>query len=164
MTLEAPRPIRPEDDLADFDCGNAGLDDWLRRRALNNDRIGASRTYVLCEGGRVIAYYALATGGIARAGAPRRVRQNMPDPIPVMVLARLAVDRRHQQCGLGSALLRDAILRTLSVAEIAGIRAMLVHAIDPAAAAFYAARGFAPSPIDPLVLMLPLDTVRVLDT
>lgn len=158
--LRAPERLNPAHELADFDSGSPQLDHWLRRRALHNDAEGASRTYVVCQGARVVAFYSLASGAVLHAGSPGRVRRNMPDPIPVMVLARLAVDRRFQKRGLGRALLRDALLRTLQAAEIAGIRAILVHAKDESAKAFYERSGFLASPIDPLTLMLPLKDAR----
>jgi GNAT superfamily N-acetyltransferase len=136
------------------------LDDWLRSRAARNERDGASRTYVVCADKRVKAYYYLATGSVAGKQAPGRVRRNMPDPIPVMILGRLAVDTTLQGQGIGRGLLRDAILRTLKAAQIAGIRALMVHALDEDAARFYLSNGFLPSPFDPLVLMLPLETAR----
>jgi GNAT superfamily N-acetyltransferase len=163
---DEPQQLRPSErltpahELDDFDSGSAQLDDWLRRRALRNDADGASRTYVVCQGTSVAAFYCLANGAVLHAGAPGRVRRNMPDPIPVMVLGRLAVDRRFQGQGLGSALLRDAILRTLQAADIAGIRAILVHAKDEKARAFYERSGFLPSTIDPLTLTLPLKNAR----
>lgn len=151
-----PERLRFDHDLSDFESGVPVLDDWLRRRALQNEESGASRTYVLCAGRRVVGYYALATGAIAQAQAPGRVRRNMPDPIPAMVLGRLAVDRAAQGHGLGRGLLRDAVLRTLGAAEIAGVRVLLVHAISDDAARFYARSGFLPSPTDPMTLMITL--------
>jgi GNAT superfamily N-acetyltransferase len=136
------------------------LDDWLRRRALANQASGASRTYVVMAQNRVVAYYALANGSVIPGQAPGRVRRNMPDPIPVMVLGRLAVDRQWQGKGLGSALLRDAILRTLQAAQIAGIRAILVHALHQRAADFYRHHGFLPSPLSDHTLMLLLQDAR----
>ncbi|HUF91582.1 MAG TPA: GNAT family N-acetyltransferase [Candidatus Limnocylindria bacterium] len=111
--IRAPEHLTPEHDLAPFDSGVPALDDWLKRRALANETAGGSRTYVVCAGRRVIDYYALATGAVALAAATGRVRRNMPDSVPVMVLARLAVDRSYQDRGLGTDLLRDAILRIL---------------------------------------------------
>ena len=160
MTLKAPEPIGPAHDVSDFDCGKPVLDDWLKRSALKNELSDALRTYVVCEDGHVAAYYCLATGSVARREAPGPVRRNMPEPISVMVIGRLAVDRRFQGRGLGSGLLRDAVLRTLRAGEIAGLRAILVHALDDGAARFYRGHGFVPSPIDGLVLMLKLDAVR----
>jgi len=132
------------------------LDEWLVRRALPNQLAGASRTYVVIVENRVVAYYALASGSVIAGEAPGRVRRNMPNPIPVIVLGRLAVDQRWQGRGLGAALLRDAILRSLQAAEIVGIRAILVHALHEKAAAFYRKAGFQPSPISETVLMITL--------
>jgi GNAT superfamily N-acetyltransferase len=126
--ITAPEHLTAAHDVSAFDSGVPGLDAWLKKRALSNEETGASRTYVICAGGRVVGYYALATGGVAQAQAPGRVRRNMPDPVPVMILARLAVDRNWQGRNLGGSLLRDAILRTLQAAKIGGIRAILVDA------------------------------------
>jgi len=152
--ITAPEHLNPDHQLGAFDSGQPALDDWLKRRALDNDKSGASRTYVITAGDRVIGYYALAAGAVALASSPGRVRRNMPDPVPVMVLGRLAVDRAYQGRGLGQGLLRDAILRTLQAAEIGGIRAILVHAISEEAKRFYERHGFMPSPIDPMTLMI----------
>jgi GNAT superfamily N-acetyltransferase len=160
MTVEAPRRITSEHDVSGFDCGVPALDDWLKRRALQNESSRASRTFVVTAGGRVVGYYALATGGISQAAATGRVRRNMPEPIPVMVLGRLAVDRAYQGSGLGSALLRDALLRTLAAAEVAGIRAVLLHAISEDAKRFYGRHGFMESPLDPMTMMISLADVE----
>ncbi len=152
--INAPEHLTPEDDLTAFDSGLPPLDDWLKRRAPANEEAGGSRTYVVCAGGRVVGYYALATGAVAPAAATGRVRRNMPDPVPVMVLGRLAVDRAYQERGLGAGLLRDAILRTLQAAELGGIRAILVHAISDDAKRFYERHGFVGSPVDPMTLMI----------
>lgn len=155
-SISAPARLRPTHDITSFDCGEPTLDDWLRRRALQNEQRGASRTYVVCVANRVIGYYALATGAITHEYAPGRIKRNMPEPIPVMVLGRLAVCREYQGRGIASALLRDAILRTVQVSEIAGIRAVLVHAISDRAKAFYEKSGFTASEIDPMTLMISL--------
>lgn len=160
MTLSPPRPISDADELSAFDCGLPVLDEWLRRRARANQASGASRTYVVCEGPRVIAYYALASGAVAIIGASPRLRRNMPDPVPVAVLGRLAIDRTRQRQGLGRALIRDATLRVIQAAEAIGIRGVLVHAISLEAAAFYVALGFEPSPLEPLTLMATLADLR----
>ena len=160
VTLSPPRPIQADHDLSQFDSGRPILDDWLRQRAIKNEGSGAPRTYVVCEGPRVVGYYCLSTGSVENKQTPGKVSRNMPDPIPVMLMGRLAVDRSQQEKGLGRALLKDAILRTLKAAEIASMRALLVHALDEKAAGFYRHNGFLVSPIDPLVLMLPLDTAR----
>lgn len=160
QAISAPEHLTPEHDVEAFDSGIPALDDWLKRHALANEQRGGSRTYVVCVAGRVVGYYALATGGVGHAGAPGRVRRNMPDPVPVMVLGRLAVDRTHHGRGLGAGLLRDAILRTLQAAELGGIRAILVHAISAEAKRFYERYGFAECPIDPMTLMITLADAR----
>jgi GNAT superfamily N-acetyltransferase len=152
--LGAPEHLTPAHDVAAFDCGVPDLDDWLKKRALANEESGASRTYVVCAGGRVAGYYALASGGVAQAQARSRVRRNMPDPLPVMILARLAVDRAWQGRSVGRSLLRDAVMRTLQAAEIGGIRAILLHAISEDAKRFYERYGFQSSPVDPMALMI----------
>jgi GNAT superfamily N-acetyltransferase len=154
VDLSAPEKLLAEHDLADFDSGEPALDDWLRRRALANEERGSSRTYVVCVGKRVVGYYSLAVGAAAHVDAPGRVKRNMPDPVPVMVLGRLAVDKDFQGRGIGSGLLRDAVLRTMQAAEIAGIRAILVHALSDAAKHFYQRHGFIASPIDPMTVMI----------
>ncbi len=151
-----PVKLRSEHDLTRFDCGEPTLNDWLRRRALTNQQSGASNTYVLLDSARVIAYYSLAAGSVARETVPGRVRRNVPDPVPVVVLGRLAIDRNDQNRGLGQTLLRDAILPTLQAAEIIGVRALLVHALSEPAKRFYEKCGFAPSPIHPMTLMITL--------
>lgn len=152
-SIEAPRPLGPDCDCSGFDSGQPALDTWLRRNAQKSQSSGAARTYVITAGQAVIGYYALAVGSVSRAEATGQVRRNMPDPIPVMLLARLAIDRRWQGRGLGVALLRDAALRTLQAAEIAGIRAMVVHAISVDAARFYRYFGFQPAANSELTLM-----------
>lgn len=154
--ISAPEPLLPTHELSTFDSGVAALDDWLRRRAAQNQASGASRTYVIHRKGDVVGYYALANGAVAAAEASGRTRRNMPDPIPVMVLGRLAVDRRLQGSGVGRWLLRDAVLRTMQAAEIAGFRAVLVHAISDEARRFYERCGFQASPVDPMTLMITL--------
>lgn len=163
--VSLPQHLTSEHDVSAFDCAVPELNDWLKRRALQNEGTRASRTFVVVSDGRVVGYYALATGAVAHAVAHAvatgRVRRNMPEPIPVMVLVRLAVDRAHQGTGLGSALLRDALLRTLAVAEAVGIRAILLHAISEEAKRFYVVHhGFAESPVDPLTMMITLAHVE----
>ena len=158
--ISAPEKLRPDHDLSSLDSGTPVLDDWLRRRALPNQESGASRTYVVCAGRRVVGYYALAAGAIAQGEATGRTRRNMPDPVPVMVIGRLAIDSSFQGRGFGRALLRDAVLRTLQAADIAGIRAILVHAISEDAKRFYERCGFQPSPVDPMTLMITMRDAR----
>ena len=157
--LEAPRPILPNDNLSNFCCGNNELDIWLKKRALKNEG-NATRTYVLCEHGKVIGFYALAVGSVSREIVPGLIRRNMPEPIPVMLLARLAVDVNFQECGIGMGLLRDALLRTMQVASVAGIRAIMVNALDDNTASFYRHFGFLESPANKLLLLLPLKDIR----
>ncbi len=154
--LSEPEKLSSDHDLSQFQCGEPDLDDWLKLRSLQNEESGASRTYVILSGRQVVGYYALAAGCAERANAPGRARRNMPDPVPVMVLGRLAIVVRYQGRGIGSALLRDAVLRTGQAAEIGGIRAVLVHAISESARRFYEKKGFTPSPVDPMTLMITL--------
>lgn len=154
--LAAPVPLANAHDLELFQSGNESLDDWLRRRARANQTSGASRTYVVAQGNRVVGYYCLASGALDLADAPGGVRRNMPDPIPMAILGRLAVDVNWQGKGLGVALLQDAVLRTGQAAAILGIRGVLVHAISDAAKAFYEHYGFQASPKNPMTLVLSL--------
>lgn len=156
MNLSAPEPLADKLDITGFQSGVAVLDDWLQRRARANQDSGATRTFVACDGRQVVGYYALAAGSVQIEAAPTRVRRNMPNPVPVAIIGRLAVDRSAQGRGLGRALVRDAGLRLLHAAEILGIRAVLVHALSDDARAFYVALGFTPSPLDPMTLMVTL--------
>lgn len=157
MKLHAPQPLTADHQLNTFNCGETSLDDWLKRRALLNQSNGASRTFVVVDESQlVMGYYALAAGAVHHQDATRSIRQNMPDPIPVMVLARLAVDIRTQGMQLGAGLLRDAVDRSLAVAKNTGVRALLVHALHERAKEFYLYFGFQASPVHPLTLMLRL--------
>ena len=158
LFLTAPQPLHAVHILSEFDCGEASLDDWLKRRALVNQASGASRTFVVAdENNQVRGYYALAAGAVAHQLATGSVKRNMPDPIPVLVLARLAVDRHAQGIKLGAGLLRDAVNRAGLVAQNAGVRALVVHALHEKARGFYENYGFSVSPIHPLTLMLRLN-------
>ncbi len=158
--LNAPTLLTADHQVDGFDSGKPSLDDWLQRRALKNQTEGASRTYVVTnDDGCVLAYYALAAGSVIAAEATGAVRRNMPSPIPVVILARLAVDRSLQGKGFGTALLRDALLKTVRAADTIGVRALLIHALDEDAAAFYEKFSFSRSPADSLVLMMPLKAV-----
>jgi predicted N-acetyltransferase YhbS len=157
MKLHAPQPLSADHQLNTFNCGETSLDEWLKRRALLNQSNGASRTFVVVDESQlVMGYYALAAGAVHHQDATRSIRQNMPDPIPVMVLARLAVDIRTQGMQLGAGLLRDAVDRSLAVAKNTGVRALLVHALHERAKQFYLYFGFQASPVHPLTLMLRL--------
>lgn len=154
VQFSAPEKLTSSHDVSQFECGEPSLDGWLKRRAIQNEETGALRTYVLRAGQEIAGYYALATGAIAHAEATGRVRRNMPDPVPVLILGRLAIASKFQGRGIGAALLRDAVLRIVQAAEIAGIRAILVHAISDQAKRFYEKYGFIPSPADPMTLMI----------
>ncbi|MEX3938716.1 GNAT family N-acetyltransferase [Paraburkholderia sp. BR10937] len=157
MQLSAPQPLAATHRLDGFSCGEPSLDDWLKRRALTNHLNGASRTFIVVDPDQcVLGYYALAAGAVAHEETTSAVRRNMPDPVPVMVLARLAVDARAQGIKLGASLLQDAVARVHAVAENAGVRALLVHALNERAKQFYEHYGFRASPIHPMTLMLPL--------
>ena len=158
--LLPPEPLADHHEIGDFSSGEASLDGWLRRRAKANQVSGASRTYVVCEEKRVIGYYALASGAITVERAPGRFKRNMPNPIPVAVLARLAVDRLWQGRSIGRALFRDAARRIAHAAETIGIRGIVVHAISEDARKFYLALGFDPSPGEPMTLMVTVSDVR----
>ncbi len=157
-----PEPLASDHEVEQFSSGNAILDSWLRGRAHRNEMSGASRTFVTCaiETRVVHGYYTLAASAVTHAEAPGHVRRNMPDPIPAILLGRLAVDRPHDGAGLGSSLLQDAILRVAGAADTVGVRALLVHAIDDAAAAFYGHFGFRPSPLDDQTLLLTMSEIR----
>lgn len=157
LQLSAPKPLLSSHRLDDFFCGESSLDDWLKRRALSNHLNGASRTFVIADSYQhVWGYYALATGAITHHEATGRVRRNMPEPIPVIVLGRLAIDLRAQGRKLGASLLQDAVVRVRAVAENAGVRALLVHALNDKVKQFYEYYGFTASPISPTTLMLRL--------
>ncbi|MBI2435655.1 MAG: GNAT family N-acetyltransferase, partial [Candidatus Hydrogenedentes bacterium] len=146
--LTPPELLAEHHDLTGFCSGEASLDVWLARRARANQVSGASRTYVVCHAKRVAGYYALASGVIAVEAAPSRFRRNIPNPIPIAVLARLAVDQHWQGYGIGRALFRDAARRVAQAADVIGIRGIVVQAVSDKAQSFYVALGFTPSPRD----------------
>ncbi|MDD2660441.1 MAG: GNAT family N-acetyltransferase [Methylococcales bacterium] len=154
--LSAPALLTEQHRLADFSSGAASLDDWLKRRARSNQISGASRTYVVAEVEAVVAYYCLASGALTLNEAPAALRRNLPDPLPIAVLGRLAVDQSYQRRGLGVALLQDAVIRTLRASDILGIRGLLVHALSIETKSFYEHHGFVASPTHPMSLILSL--------
>jgi len=157
LDLTSPEPLTTAHHFDDFSCGEPVLDEWLKRRAMVNQLSGGSRTFVVASReGCVYGYYAMAAGAVSHQMATGRVRRNMPDPLPVMVLARLAVDHRAQGTKLGGALLRDAVNRAVNVSQNTGVRALLVHALHERAKLFYEHCGFQASPVDSLALMLRL--------
>jgi predicted N-acetyltransferase YhbS len=155
--LAAPEPLAPHHELDGFESGVATLNEWLKRRARRNEADGASRTFVLCTDRRVVGYYSLAAGSVLHTAATGKVRRNMPDPVPALLLARLAVDQAWHGKGLGADLLADAVSRAIGAAETIGVRAILVHAISDGAKAFYEKHGFRSSPIEPMTLMVTID-------
>ncbi len=160
--LSPPEPLAAHHLLDAFDCGQPSLNDWLQRRSAQNQLSGASRTFVCVDQkGHVAAYYPLASSAIASVGAPGRFRRNMPDPIPVVVLARLAIARPFQGRGLGRALLQDAARRVVQAADSIGIRGLLVHALSDEAKAFYQALGLEPSPMEPMTLMVTVADLKL---
>ncbi len=160
MSLTPPEPLASHHSCTDFSCGIASLDDWLKRRAYTNQTSGATRTFVICVDNRVVGYYALASGAISVQSALGKFRRNMPNPIPVVILARLAIDSFYQGRGLGRALFRDAALRVVQAADTIGIRGIIVHAISEEAKDFYLALGFNLSPLEPMTLMITLNDLR----
>ena len=164
LNLAAPVPLAADHLLDDFECGKASLDDWLVRHARQAQTSGSAKTFVVAADRRVAGYFSLAVGQIDSVEAPERIRKGMGlYPIPVVLLARLAVDRAYQGQGIGVGMLQDAIRRTLLIAEQAGIRAMLTHPIDADADAFYRRFGFVSSPVrEGQLLLLLKDARRVL--
>jgi GNAT superfamily N-acetyltransferase len=162
VTIHAPTPFKPGHEIEDFISPHPELAEWLRRRARGNEDAQGSRCFVACEGQRVIGYYALAAGSVERAQASGGLRRNMPDPIPAIVLGRLAVDTRWQGQGLGADLLQDAVLRAFRASREIGARVLLCHAIDASATAFYLHQGFVESTFDPMMVMLDLKKVETL--
>lgn len=155
------RKLVPTDLVDEFDCGQRALNQFLQRHALVNQKSGSAQTYVCCRDQVVAGFYSLAVGSVDPVTAPARVTKGLPrHPVPVMLLARLAVDRAHQGKGQGRALLKDALLRTAQAADIAGIRCLLVHAKDEAARRWYESWEFEPSPTDPYHLFLMLKDIR----
>lgn len=154
--LQAPTPLTEAHRLEGFRCTEPALESWLKQRVRRNQQDGASRCYVVCAGEDVVGYYALAAGAVSHAQVPGSVRRNMPEPIPVVVLGRLAVHADWAGQGIGAGLLKDAVLRALRLSQELGIRALLCHALHEDAKRFYLHHGFVESPIEPLTVMLNL--------
>lgn len=158
--MTPPAPLTDIHQLEKFDCGVASLNDWLKKRARKNEAIGASRTYVICNQNDVIGYYTLATGSVAHEQAASKIKRNMPDPVPVMVLGRLGIYKNWHNGGLGKGLLKDAVLRTYAVSKQVGVKALLVHALSKEVTYFYKTHGFMPSPLDEMTLLLAMKDVE----
>ena len=160
--ITAPEPLRLDHDIQGFDCGRPSLNDWLKKKALKAQQVGGSaRTYVVClSAERVVGYFSLATGSINREDVPGKVKRNMPNPIPVVLLGRLAVDQTLTGQGIGAGLLKDALMRIINAAEQIGVRAVLVHALDEQARNFYLKHGFYESPTNDLTLMVTVEEIQ----
>ncbi|MHC5936434.1 GNAT family N-acetyltransferase [Nostoc sp.] len=158
-TINAPQRLTHEHDVLEFKSKSEALNNWLKEKALKNEG-DTARTFVVTVENQVIGYYCLATGSVTHLVAVSKAKRNAPDPIPCMLIGRLAVDTKWEGQGIGSGLLKDAIIRILSVSQIAGVRCILVHAKDEEAKRFYLKRGFQPSPIKPLTLMMTLKDIR----
>jgi len=156
-----PRPtlLRPSHILAEFDCGEPTLNLWLQRRALPAIATRTANTFVVCRGKRVVGYFSLANGAVGHSETSAKIRQNMPDPIPATVLARLAVDKSGQRKGLGADLLQEAMKRTLAGAKHAAARLLIVHALNAKAFDYYTKNGFSPIRGDSNALYIPLETI-----
>lgn len=154
----APTPLLPAHDVTRFDSGKVPLNDWLRHTALKSEARSA-RCYVVLRRQFVVGFYCLAAGAVTHDGAPRKLRQNLPNPTPVVIIGRLAVDKEHQGQGLGRALLQDALLRVTKASELVGARAVLVHAVDQEAVPFYARYGFRSFPVGNQTLYLPIEEI-----
>lgn len=155
MTWTGPVHLDQSHTVEGFDCGDNVLNQWLGSRALSNQHGGSSRTWVVTdEAGQVVAFYASSTATVLHRDAAGRHRRNQPDPLPALLLGRLAVDLKHVHRGLGQALVKHFLLKALEVAELVGVRMLLVHAATPDATSFYAQHGFEPSPVDELTMMM----------
>jgi GNAT superfamily N-acetyltransferase len=158
--IQAPAPLSIEHQLNEFDCNEPSLNDWLKKNVLKNNASGASRCFVICEGHTVIGYYSLSAGAITRQDAPKSMQRNMPDTLPIVLLGRLAIDKKHQNKGLGKALLRDAMLRVVNASTSVGVFAILLHALSEQAKRFYLSCGFVQSPLQSMTLMMTLKTIQ----
>lgn len=160
MKLSEPEELNSGHRVANFTCGQAALDDWLKRRALKSHLARDSRVYVVCnDAGEVVGYYAICSSVVARKDATPKIRRNAPDPVPMVLIARLAVCQDMQNRGIGSALIRDAIFRTINASAHVGVKGILLHAMDDEAASFYAHLGFQPSPVDSRLMMVRLKDI-----
>lgn len=162
-SYSAPVPLTADHRIEGFDCGKPKLTDWLKSHALDSEG-RSSRTYVVVANtgplaGDVVGYYTLATGGVTRSEMPHKIRHDLPNPVPVMILGRLAVDERHQKKSIGPAMLREAMQRTLEISQSACVRALMVHAIDDETVTFYLKYGFAPFSADSRTMFLPIETL-----
>jgi GNAT superfamily N-acetyltransferase len=159
LNLSAPALLQKTHEVGSFESGESSLDDWLKRRALKNNAIGASRTFVVCDGLVVVGYYCVSASAVGHDIAPKFAIRGLPDPVPAILIGRLAVDKRYQGKKIGDFLVRDAFLKAISGSEILGIAVILVHALNPNSRRFWQSYGFIESPIQEMTLMLPMKTV-----
>ncbi len=153
MPISAPEPLSDAHDLSQFSCGKPSLDNWLRTRALSNQKKGFTAVMVVHDVGRVVGYYGLAPTAVVPVSLPRSIRTGQsPDPLPCLLLGQLATDARWRGQGIGTGLLKHALQRCVEGATLIGGRALIVNAVDPEAAAFWQRRGFVASKDDPMVL------------
>ena len=169
MGISAPEPLNKDHDITTFDCGKPVLNQWLRKRALRNQVEGASRTYVVSDvvsnkdNRKVVGYYCIGAGSVSADISTGKIKRNMPDPVPVILLGRLAVDKDYANQGIGKGLMKDCYLRVVSIAEQVGVRALLVHALDDESRQYYLDLGFTESAIQARTLMVRVkDIVSVL--
>lgn len=156
-----PQLLRPDHQVDLFDCGSSPLSSWLATKAARNQAEGGSRTWVVASGARAVGFYASSAAAVLASEVSKRAARNQPEPLPALLLGRLAIDLDHQGKGLGKALLQHFILKSLEVAQITGVRLLLAHAKDDDAARFYARYGFEPSPVDQLTMMLLVKDARL---
>jgi GNAT superfamily N-acetyltransferase len=161
--LTSPALLSNEHNVEKFDCSEPTLNEWLKNRAAKNNTADASRCFVICKNDNiVIGYYCLSAGAINRESAPKPMRRNMPESLPVLVLGRLAIDKDYHNKGLGSALLRDAMIRSVNIAQDARVFSILIHSLSHQAKQFYVSRGFVESPLQPMILFMTLATIRLI--
>ena len=161
MGITPPEPLTPEHNLEEFDCGKVVLNDWIRQKANKSQVEGGARTFVVTHKGLVVGYYCIATGSVGHDQLNAKLKRNMPNPIPVIVLGRLAIDQRYPKQGIGTGLMKDCYLRVLSIADQVGVRALLVHALDDESRDYYVDHlGFSSSPITRNTLFLGIKEIK----
>lgn len=162
LKLCSPELLTSNHILDNFNSHEPSLDEWLRKKALRNQVSGGSRCFVVCKDKDVIGYYCLSAGAVSQDIAPKAMGRNRPDPLPILLLGRLAVDGSYHHQGIGQALLRDALLRAVTISENTGVVALLVHALSKRAKQFYISRGFVESPLQSMTLMMSLKTIKII--
>lgn len=160
MPLSAPEPLTGEHNVSQFSCGKESMDHWLKHITLRSHAAGGAKKYVTTDNGRVVGYYSLSAGSVSRKETSGHFRRNLPEPIPVELLGRLAVDEQYQKQGVARGLMRDAAYRVMEAAETVGVRGILVHALDADAKSFYEALGFESSPLDTHTLVITIQNIR----